>query len=240
MQTSQTALSGFMHHELASARYKRLYIHIGVGFFVARSRYRAMREASECGTSNRYRNSTLLFVCSNQPSRIYCISQRETLSLIKCKFARSANGTYCSTSKLTRDMILKQLHRFRTLILYGIIGSFSSFLDFIIYTLLTGYVGLFYITANCISVLMGITTSFALNRKYNFKVKDKTGKRFFIFLTVGLCGLLMSNLILYVCIARLQYNTTLSKLLSIILVVFLQFLINKYITFKQTQQPNNG
>ena len=180
------------------------------------------------------------FVCSNQPSRIYCISQRETLSLIKCKFARSANGTYCSTSKLTRDMILKQLHRFRTLILYGIIGSFSSFLDFIIYTLLTGYVGLFYITANCISVLMGITTSFALNRKYNFKVKDKTGKRFFIFLTVGLCGLLMSNLILYVCIAHLQYNTTPSKLLSIILVVFLQFLINKYITFKQTQQPNNG
>ena len=137
-------------------------------------------------------------------------------------------------------MILKQLHRFRTLILYGIIGSFSSFLDFIIYTLLTGYVGLFYITANCISVLMGITTSFTLNRKYNFKVKDKTGKRFLIFLTVGLCGLLMSNLILYVCIAHLQYNTTLSKVLSIILVVFLQFLINKYITFKQTQQPNNG
>ena len=137
-------------------------------------------------------------------------------------------------------MILKQLHRFRTLILYGIIGSFSSFLDFIIYTLLTGYVGLFYITANCISVLMGITTSFTLNRKYNFKVKDKTGKRFLIFLTVGLCGLLMSNLILYVCIAHLQYNTTLSKVLSIILVVFMQFLINKYITFKQTRQPNNG
>lgn len=137
-------------------------------------------------------------------------------------------------------MILKQLHRFRTLILYGIIGSFSSFLDFIIYTLLTGYVGLFYITANCISVLMGITTSFTLNRKYNFKVKDKTGKRFLIFLTVGLCGLLMSNLILYVCIAHLQYNTTPSKLLSIILVVFMQFLINKYITFKQTRQPNNG
>lgn len=137
-------------------------------------------------------------------------------------------------------MILKQLHRFRTLILYGIIGSFSSFLDFIIYTLFTGYVGLFYITANCISVLMGITTSFTLNRKYNFKVKDKTGKRFLIFLTVGLCGLLMSNLILYVCIAHLQYNTTLSKVLSIILVVFMQFLINKYITFKQTRQPNNG
>lgn len=128
------------------------------------------------------------------------------------------------------------LYKFRHLILYGIIGSFSSGLDFLIYTLLVRIAGLQYILANCISVLGGITTSFILNRNYNFKVKDHAKRRFSIFLTVGLCGLLMSNIILYLCIDVWSMDKLISKLLSIVLVVIFQFLINKYFTFK----PSNN
>ena len=124
--------------------------------------------------------------------------------------------------------------RFRHLILYGIIGAFSSGLDFLIYTLLVQLVGLQYLVANCISVVAGISTSFYLNRNYNFKVKDHTKRRFSIFLTVGLCGLVMSNLILYLCIDIMGMDKLISKLLSIVLVVFFQFLVNKYLTFKPT------
>lgn len=134
------------------------------------------------------------------------------------------------------DFIKKILYKFRHLILYGIIGSFSSGLDFLIYTLLVQIAGLQYIVANCISVLGGITTSFILNRNYNFKVKDHAKRRFSIFLTVGLCGLLMSNIILYLCIDVWSMDKLISKLLSIVLVVLFQFLINKYFTFK----PSNN
>lgn len=120
----------------------------------------------------------------------------------------------------------------RNLVLYGIIGSFTSFLDFCIFTVLSAYVGLYYIVANCISVLVGITTSFVLNRTYNFKVKDKTKQRFAIFLTVGLCGLLLSNLILWVGIDKLHINEMITKLASIVLVVGFQFLLNKFVTFR--------
>ena len=95
-----------------------------------------------------------------------------------------------------------KIDRWRQLILYGIIGSFSAFLDFLVYTALIS-IGLFYIQANCISVLVGIGTSFLLNRHFNFKVKDHTRRRFAIFLTVGLCGLMMSNIILFVCVGNL-------------------------------------
>ena len=115
--------------------------------------------------------------------------------------------------------------KFRDLILYGIIGSCSSGLDFLLYTLFVTVFGWHYILSNCISVLGGIITSFTLNRNYNFKVKDKTKRRFSIFLTVGLCGMLLSSLILWVCISQL----------SIVLVVVVQFLINKYVTFKPTK-----
>ena len=131
--------------------------------------------------------------------------------------------------------IVKTLYKkFHHLVLYGIIGSFSFVLDFLIYTLLVQLVGLQYLVANCISVVAGISTSFYLNRNYNFKVKDHTKRRFSIFLTVGLCGLVMSNLILYLCIDNLGMDKLISKLLSIVLVVFFQFLVNKYLTFKPT------
>ena len=130
-------------------------------------------------------------------------------------------------------MLSRLYQRFRNLILYGIIGSFTSALDFAVFTMLSKYIGIHYIVANCISVLIGISTSFALNRSINFKVKDKTGKRFLIFLTVGVCGLLLSNLILYVGIDMLSGDELIVKLASIVLVVGFQFILNKFITFKE-------
>ena len=131
-----------------------------------------------------------------------------------------------------KDLIKTLYNKSHHLILYGIIGSFSSGLDFAIYTLLVQVVGVQYLVANCIRVLAGISTSFVLNRNYNFKVKDNTKRRFGIFLCVGFSGLMLSNLILYTCINTFGMNTIVSKLLSIVLVVFFQFLVNKYLTFK--------
>lgn len=130
-------------------------------------------------------------------------------------------------------MLSRLYQRFRNLILYGIIGSFTSALDFAVFTMLSKYIGIHYIVANCISVLVGISTSFALNRSFNFKVKDKTGKRFIIFLTVGICGLVLSNLILFVGINMLNCDELIVKLASIFLVVGFQFLLNKFVTFKE-------
>lgn len=126
--------------------------------------------------------------------------------------------------------------RFHDLILYGIIGCLSSGLDFCVYTFLVRIVGMNYLLANCISVVVGITTSFTLNRKYNFKVIDRTIRRFAIFFTVGICGMLLSNLILYVCIEKLMMDSIVSKLLSIVFVVLIQFLINKFVTFKKINE----
>lgn len=133
-----------------------------------------------------------------------------------------------SILELTEVIYLK----FRNLILYGIIGCFTSFLDFCIFTCLSQYIGIHYLVSNCISVLVGISTSFLLNRAYNFKVKDQTVLRFGIFLSVGILGLLFSNIILWIGINFMCYNDILVKLASIVLVVGFQFLLNKFITFR--------
>lgn len=138
-----------------------------------------------------------------------------------------------------KKIISSLYFRFHDIILYGIIGTFSSGLDFIIYSLLVKYIIPQYIIANCMSTICGIVTSFILNRNYNFKVKDKIKRRFSIFLAVGLCGLFLSNVILYVFIDVLGIDKFISKITSIILVVFFQFMINKYFTFSSPKDKTN-
>lgn len=131
-------------------------------------------------------------------------------------------------------MTKRLYNKFRHLILYGLIGTLSSGLDFATYTFFVSVLSWNYLLSNCISVIVGILTSFTLNRNYNFKVTNKTAQRFSIFIFVGLSGMLLSNIILYCCVDLLQLNKVMAKLLSIIPVVLLQFLINKYITFKKS------
>ena len=129
---------------------------------------------------------------------------------------------------------LKSLYfRFRNLILYGLIGGFCSALDFGIYTLLCHFEVMPYLWANIISIHVGIFTSFVLNRSLNFKVKDRTPQRFLSFYAVGLTGLGISEGMLYLMVTLGGMNAVICKLISIVVVALIQFLLNKYITFKR-------
>lgn len=128
--------------------------------------------------------------------------------------------------------------KFRHLILYGIIGSCTASLDFLIFTGLTQGISMHYIVANVISCSMGILCSFLLNRKYNFKVTDHTLRRLTIFFSVGLFGMFLSSVILHFCIDTLLWNELISKLASIVIVVLIQFFLNKYISFREDNQQN--
>ena len=123
--------------------------------------------------------------------------------------------------------------KFRNLILYGIIGSCTATLDFLIFTALTQWTPIHYIIANVISCSTGILSSFLLNRKYNFKVTDHTMRRMAIFFSVGIFGMFLSSVILHFCIDNLHWDELVSKLTSIVIVVIIQFFLNKYISFRE-------
>lgn len=132
-----------------------------------------------------------------------------------------------------KKIILTLYSRFRNLILYGIIGGFTAGIDFLIFYVLTTYGDVFYLVANIISVSVGISLSFILNKKYNFKVNNKVLKRFLIFISVGLSGMILSSVLLYFFIDIIDFEKIISKFLSIVFVVLTQFFVNKLITFKQ-------
>lgn len=131
-------------------------------------------------------------------------------------------------------MNLKDIYsRFRNLILYGIIGGLCAALDFGVYTALCHFDIMPYLWANIISIHVGIFMSFILNRSINFKVKDKTTKRFLSFYAVGLTGLGISEMMLYLMVTLGGMNELLCKLISIVVVALIQFVLNKFITFRK-------
>lgn len=133
--------------------------------------------------------------------------------------------------------MLKELYRkFRNLILYGIIGAFSASLDFGIYSGLCYWDIMPYLWANIISIHVGIFTSFVLNRSINFKVKDKVKTRFLSFYTVGIVGLGISTIMLWLMVDMAQRNEIVCKLVTIVVIALVQFLLNKHITFKSDKQ----
>lgn len=120
--------------------------------------------------------------------------------------------------------------KYRNLILYGLIGGSCALLDFIVYSGLCSIIP--FLVANVISTHCGIFSSFFLNRKYNFKVEDNTLRRFFSFYTVGLLGLAVSEGLLFLMVNYFGIEKIVSKLITVVAVALLQFVLNKFITFK--------
>lgn len=116
---------------------------------------------------------------------------------------------------------------------YGIIGVISSSIDAIFFAATVYTCGWHPFLANILSVSVGITISFFLNRRFTFKISDHTVQRYLLFFGVGMVGLCISEVILY-CGHLMSANAMLSKLVSIILVAIIQFILNKLISFRPT------
>jgi putative flippase GtrA len=119
----------------------------------------------------------------------------------------------------------------RNAIFYGFIGIFSAAVDTLLFRLLVYIVDINALVANCFTVPVGITISFILNRRFNFKVMDRTLRRYVVFFCVGLCGLGISELMLYGG-ELLSLDAFGVKLVSVVVVALFQFILNKLISFR--------
>ena len=120
---------------------------------------------------------------------------------------------------------------FKQLVSYGIIGCISSGTDAILFAYLVYVLMAPELAVNIFTVCVGITISFFLNRKFTFKMKDHTAKRYIRFFTVGMFGLLLSELIIWAG-SMLNVETIVIKLVSIVIVAVFQFVLNKTVSFR--------
>ena len=123
---------------------------------------------------------------------------------------------------------------FRQLVLYCLIGCTGATLDFLVYTVLVSSAGLYYQVANLLSVSIGIINNFFLNYFFNFKVRGGIWARLGSFYAIGMIGWALSAACLWLGVDVIGLNAVGAKLISIVFVTILQFLLNKFFTFKKS------
>jgi putative flippase GtrA len=130
-------------------------------------------------------------------------------------------------------------HRNRQFFLYCIIGVSGVSLDFLAYSILLKTGLLQYQAANAVGYALGTLLSFALNARLNFKVRDRLALRLFCFCFVAFLGWAASAATLFLLVNRAGFDKYLSKLITLIVVVVLQYNLNRLISFRKTaaRQP---
>ncbi len=127
-----------------------------------------------------------------------------------------------------------QLYRkYRNFILYSIIGVSGVAIDFVLFLILFNIFNFDKSLSTIVSTTAGITNNFIWNSVLNFKVKDRIISRFISFYGIGILGLTLTLVIFVVFVDLFTYNANFIKLISIIIVVIVQYTLNKNISFKE-------
>lgn len=119
-------------------------------------------------------------------------------------------------------------------LLYCVIGASGVTLDFGIYSLLVKTQLLDYQAANAIGYASGTLLSFVLNARFNFRVTDRIVLRLLAFFSVAFLGWLASAGLLHLLVGRLGFDKYLSKLATLVVVVLLQYNLNRLLSFRKT------
>ena len=120
-------------------------------------------------------------------------------------------------------------------LLYCVIGFSGVGLDFGLYSVLIKFKLLDYQAANAVGYASGTLLSFILNARYNFRVADKIGLRFASFFGIAFLGWLTSAALLNLLIGRYGCDQYLAKFATLVVVVLLQYNLNRLLSFRKTR-----
>ena len=113
------------------------------------------------------------------------------------------------------------------------VGGFAFIIDYLSLYILTEYLYIYYLTSAAIAFLLGLITNYLLSTIWVFNNSRLNNKftEFIIFGTIGLIGLGINEIIIYVCSEIFNFHYMTSKLISTAIVFFWNFLGRKYILF---------
>jgi putative flippase GtrA len=138
---------------------------------------------------------------------------------------------------LTRAFFeVKQIFsRNQRFLLYCLIGATGASFDFLVYSGLLKTFAIPIQIANAAGYFCGTILSFILNARFNFKTRDFVALRFVSFCGVGFIGWASSAAFLYLLVNRFGFDKYLSKLMTIVVVVLVQYNLNRLLSFRKAE-----
>lgn len=116
---------------------------------------------------------------------------------------------------------------------YMWVGGIAFIIDYTSLYFLTDYFYINYLISAAFAFLLGLITNYLLSTIWVFNSSRLNNKftEFLIFGTIGIIGLCINEIIIYICCVFFNLHYMISKLLSTALVFFWNFFGRKYILF---------
>lgn len=114
-----------------------------------------------------------------------------------------------------------------------VVGGSAFIVDFSILYFLTEYGGLYYLLSAAIAYVIGTVFNYILSINWIFATRKyaSRAKEFSTFMWIGIVGLLLNIIIMWLISEYLLYHYTISKLVSVVIVYFWNFFARKLILF---------
>lgn len=134
--------------------------------------------------------------------------------------------------------MIKTYKKYEELINYLIIGVLTTVVSLATYYLLTLTVlnasnAIYLQIANIIAWLVSVTFAYFTNRRFVFKVQNKSniheGINFYL---SRISTLLIDMIIMYIFVSLLKFDNRIMKLITQIVIIILNYVLSKFIVFK--------
>jgi putative flippase GtrA len=115
---------------------------------------------------------------------------------------------------------------------FSLIGILNSAITLFIIFFLYNLIHLHYLIANLIGYIIGLISSFILNKKYTFKSKENSTKEILLFFILFGMSYLLNLCTVMFLMELINVDNTLSQIAGMLMYTVTNFLGNKYWTFK--------
>ena len=117
---------------------------------------------------------------------------------------------------------------------YGFVGGAAFLVDYGVLVLLTEVFGMHYLLSATISFILGLITNYLLSVVWVFDNRTLGNRwaEFTVFAIIGVIGLGLNALIMYVCTDKMGIHYMISKIISTVIVFFWNFFARKIVLFK--------
>ena len=123
----------------------------------------------------------------------------------------------------------KLIQLFWQIIKFGIVGTIAFFVDFWIFVFLTDVVGIHYLISSTLSFTVSVTVNYLCSMAFVFQRKEGMSRQreFIIFVVLGLMGLGVNQIAMWIFVEKFFISTKISKVLATFFVMVWNFVTRK-------------
>lgn len=136
---------------------------------------------------------------------------------------------------ITKYFGLRDVAQVKQFIRFCLVGFINFTIHLVSYLLFTRVFGIHYLLANTAAWFIAVAFSFIMNKFWTFRSIDRQVimQQYLKFFTVSIVALGMYNLLLYLFVKLAGFHDIVALIMSIFVVTFWNFFMNKFWTFKK-------